>query len=275
MLELTSEQFNRTRRLALRLAGIELVERHRELLRWRSRRLGIRDAAGMDGLLQAAEADDPQANRRLVDLVTTKFTGFFRHPRHFVLAAARAVQAAQRKGQARLWSAGAATGEEPYSLAMALIEAFGRDDPPATILATDINEAALAKARQGEYREQALVGLAPERRGRFFTDAGESRLWKVTSAGRRLVEFRLLNLTEPAWPVEGPFDIIFCRNVLMYLATGNRHAALEHMASVLAPDGLLIIDPAEHLGAAGHLFGPEDNGVYSRKVAAHPRTTCR
>ena len=266
MLTLTSEQFERTRKLALRLAGIELADRHRELLGRRSRRIGIVDCAGLDALLRAAEAGEPRASRQLVGLLTTGFTGFFRHPGHFDLAAEHALQAVRRQGQARLWSAGAATGEEPYSLAMALIEVFGRDDPPARILATDIDESTLASAQRGEYGERSLRALDPERRRRFITETGGG-IWRIAPAVRRLVEFRVLNLAEVVWPVEGPFDVIFCRNVLMYLEAGYRYAALERMASLLAPDGLLILDPAEHLGPAEHLFLSKSEAVYSPRKA--------
>src|SRR5664279_1496276 len=100
---LTSEQFDRTRKLALRLAGIELFDRHRELLAARSRRLRISPNAGIEALLGAAEDGDPLASRQLIGLVTTNFTGFFRHPRHFELAAEHVLWAAQHRGQARLW----------------------------------------------------------------------------------------------------------------------------------------------------------------------------
>jgi chemotaxis protein methyltransferase CheR len=143
---LSNQQFSRAKRLALSLAGIELVERHRELLDRRSRRLGVLDSAGMDSLLEAVEGGETAASQRLLCLLTTKFTGFFRHPRQFQVAAEHALRAGHRRGRARLWSAAAATGKEPYSLAMALIEVFRRDDPPATILATDINEEALTDA---------------------------------------------------------------------------------------------------------------------------------
>src|SRR5438034_4242859 len=118
---LTSEQFDRTRRLALRLAGIELFERHRELLHRRCPRTHIPNPAAFDALLSAAEEGDLASNRRLVGLVTTRFTGFFRHPGHFEAAAEHALRAVRRCGRARLWSAAAATGEEPYSLALALV----------------------------------------------------------------------------------------------------------------------------------------------------------
>jgi chemotaxis protein methyltransferase CheR len=269
----TGEQFDRTRRLARRLAGIELLERHRELIERRCRRIESMNAASLDALLSAAEDGDPAAGRQFVGLVTTKFTGFFRHPWHFEVGAQHAIEAARRRGRARLWSAAAATGEEPYSLAMALIEGFRRDDPPATILATDIDEQALAAARQGEYGEVALATLKQERRARFFSEsAGPSRLRLVPEA-QRLVEFRTLNLVDPVWPIEGSFDVIFCCNVLLYLEAGCRQTVLERMAALLAPDGLLALDPVEHPGPAVHLFTPRQNGIYSLRSMSPTGTT--
>src|ERR1035438_8840299 len=268
---LTSEQFDRTRKLALQLAGIELYDRHRELLAIRGRRLGIRDTAGIEALLGAAEEGDPRANRQLIGLVTTNFTDFFRHPRHFEAAAEQAVRAVRCRGQARLWSTAAATGEEPYSLAMALIEVFGRDDPPANILATDIDTEALAIAARGEYGDRSLQTLPLKRRARFFAETAGAARQCIIAAVRLLVEFRTLNLIGKEWKVEGTFDVIFCRNVLMYLESRHRCAVLERLASLLAPDGLLMIDPTEHLGKAGHLFTQVADAVYRRRGASCPQ----
>jgi len=165
---LTSQQFDRSRNLALQLAGIELFARHRELLERRIRRLGL-DHTAVERLFTATERNDSQAKEQFIGLVTTNFTGFFRHPRHFEVAAERARLAVQRHGQARCWSVAAATGEEPYSVAMALIEAFGRPDPPALILASDIDQQSLAAAGRGEFSEQALRAVDPARRARFFS----------------------------------------------------------------------------------------------------------
>jgi len=247
-----------------------LCDRHRELLASRSRRLRIPPTAGIEALLGAAEEGDPPACRQLIGLVTTNFTGFFRHPRHFEVAAERALWAAHRRGQARLWSAAATTGEEPYSIAMALIEVFRRDDPPATILATDIDADALAVAARGEYGERALKALEPGRQARFFGETTVAGRLCVRPAVRCLVEFRALNLADVIWPAEGPFDVIFCRNVLMYLEACHRYAVVERLASLLAPDGLLILDPTEHLGKADHLFTPGADGVYSRRRSSCP-----
>jgi len=270
-MRLSNQQFERIKRLALSLAGIELVERHRELLGRRSRRLGVMDSAGLDSLLDAVEEGETSARQKLLCLLTTKFTGFFRHPHQFDLATDHALRAAQRRGRARLWSAAAATGEEPYSLAMALVELSRRGDPPATILATDVDLDALAAGQRGEYGEAALRALESARRERFFSEVSVPRRWAISPAVRRLVEFRALNLISEAWLVEGPFDVIFCRNVLMYLEACHRYAVLERIASLLAPDGLLMIDPAEHLGKAAHLFTPVADAVYRRRGGSRPQ----
>lgn len=268
---LSNQQFDRTRRLALSLAGIALVERHRALLAHRSRRLGIVDSVGLDALLGAAEDGDTKARKQFLRLLTTKFTGFFRHPAHFTIAAEHALRVAGRHGQARLWSAAAATGEEPYSLAMALIEVFHRDDPPVNILATDIDADALAVALRGEYPDTARQSLTAERRERFLGEVHGVCLGSIAPALRRLVEFRTMNLAEATWPIEGPFDVIFCRNVLMYLEEGCRDGIVVRLGSLIYPDGLLMLDPVEHLGKAGHGFAPVSAGVYRRRPASAPR----
>ena len=127
---LTTQQFDRTRRLALHLAGVELVERHRELLSRRSGRLGFIRDEGWENFLHAVEAGESFAVEQFIRLLTTKFTSFFRHPQHFEVASEHALRLVQERGRARLWSAATATGEESWSLAMALVETFGTDDPP-------------------------------------------------------------------------------------------------------------------------------------------------
>jgi chemotaxis protein methyltransferase CheR len=264
---LTNQQFDRTRRLALNLAGIELVERHRDLLDRRSRRIGICDSAGLDSLLCAAEEGQTTAMQQLLCLLTTKFTGFFRHPQHFNLAAEHALQAAHPRGHVRLWSAGTATGEEAWSLAIALIEVFQRSDPPISLLATDVDSDALAIAQHGEYSEASVRTISAARREHFLNETHVPRRWCVGPAVRRLVEFRTLNLVSKDWSLEGPFDVIFCRNVLMYLEARHRDAVLARMATLLTPDGLLMLDPTEHLGTAAPLFRPGVEGVYSVRSA--------
>lgn len=263
----TAERFDRTRRLALDLAGLELAARHRELLERRGRRLGLDTEGAVDALLGAAEGGDAAARRRLIGLLTTNFTGFFRHPWHFHVAAEHVLWAAHRRRRARVWSAAAATGEEPYSMAMALVEVFRRDDPPVEILATDVDAGALETARRGEYADAALADLEPRTRARFFGETAGPGRRRIAETVRGLVRFVEANLAEPDWPVDGPFDVVLCRNVLMYLEEGRRRRAAERIAAVLAPEGLLLLDPAEHLGGAARLFGPGAGGVFVRRRA--------
>src|SRR5262249_2984903 len=227
---LTDEQFERARRLALELAGIELLDRHRGFLQRRRARLAMHET--FDAWLDAAEDGDADARRRLIELFTTTFTGFFRHPWHFHLAAEHALWVVHRRGSARLWSAAAATGEEPYSLAIALLEVFRRDDPAVTILATDIDEAALAAARGAEYDGSLMAALEPAHHARFVETSTVTGRRRLVPAVRRLVEFRRLNLADVAWPFGGMLDVVFCRNVLMYLEAGYRYAVLERIASL-------------------------------------------
>ncbi len=259
---LSGEQFERTLRLASRLAGIELSARHRELLDHRFRRLGLRDAAALEALLGAAEAGEALASRKLLHVLTTRYTAFFRHPQHFGAAAERAAQACARQGRARLWCAAVATGEEAYSLAIAVLEWLPHPLPPVRILASDIDAEALSEAALGRYRESAMHPVDARRRQRFFR-LGPGGLWSPVDAVRKLIEFRKLNLADPPGEVEGPFEVVFCRNVLMYLEPGRREAVLRWLASLLTPEGLLVMDPTEYIGKAGSLFDPLGDGMYT------------
>jgi chemotaxis protein methyltransferase CheR len=259
---MTNKQFERVRRLSSSLTGIELGDRHRELLARRCRGVKLDSPGGLEALLGAAEEGDPGAHERLIGVLTTSTTGFFRIPRHFDIAAEHALRAIHRRGKARLWSAAAATGEEPFSLAMAVIGVTQRDDPPVTILATDVNPISLASARCGEYGDRTLSSLHPTLRAQFFSTPVGSGRWRVSEPARRLVEFRQLGLHSDTWPIEGPFDVVFCRNLLMYLQTDHRNSIGKRLASLMAPDGVLFLDPAEHLGEADSLFHFCRDGVY-------------
>lgn len=260
---MSTRLFERAQRLALNLAGIELVDRHRELLSNRCRRLGIGDNDAFAALLTQAENGDRHAGQTLLSLMTTKFTSFFRHPLHFDRAAQHVLEVCQQRGRASIWSAGAATGEEPWSQAMRLLEVFLHDDPPVAIIATDIDSAAIEYARRGEYTETSLKSVEPARRSRFFREMTPERRYAITETPRQLVEFQLLNIADDSWSIEGPLDVIFCRNVLMYLNARHRQNAVERMTSLLEPGGLLILDPAEHVADSHQRFYAGRDGIYT------------
>ncbi|MBI4889030.1 MAG: hypothetical protein HY821_00305 [Acidobacteria bacterium] len=269
--EIGDAMFERVRALAARIGGIALYERHRAQIARRGARLGLGGAAELEELLSGVERGDARALQCFVELTTTGFTGFFRTPAQFEAAREHIGKAVQRRGWARAWSAAASTGEEPYSLAMALSGLWESGTAPVKILATDINCSALDIARRGEYGPGDVSGLAPAVRARFFTAAEDGKVWRIADEMRQMVEFRVLNLAATEWPVAGSFDVIFCRNVLMYLEPRCRDAVLLRMSELLAADGALVLDPAEHAGRTGALFGRSRQGVYSRaKAGAGP-----
>jgi chemotaxis protein methyltransferase CheR len=148
-------------------------------------------------------------------------------------------------------------------MAMTMVEAFGSSTPPVRILATDVDTSVLAHAEAGVYGIERVEKLAPERVKRFFLKGSGGNAGAVTVRPelRDLITFRRLNLLDGAWPVRGPFDAIFCRNVMIYFDKPTQLAILEKFAPLL-PDGLLFVGHSESLFHAAHLFRPRGRTVY-------------
>ncbi len=270
---LSATEFERTRRLALQLAGIELRERHREWLVRRWGRQGGPDAGVREQILAGAENGESTARRQFIGLVTTRFTRFLRHPDQLDTAARHVMACVANRGMARIWSAAAATGEEPYSMAWALTRAAGTTAVPVEILATDIDEPSLEIARQAEYPDSAVRTLPEEVVRELVQPSRRPGFHVVRPEFRRRVTFQTLNLTDLEWPLGASVDVILCRNILMYLESGHRYSVLERLASCLAPDGLLFLDPSEHPGRAGVLFESRGSGRWTRRIAAGGRVS--
>src|SRR5690606_35082010 len=143
-----------------------------------------------------------------------------------------------RAGRWRIWSAAAASGEEPYSIAITLAETFVGCAPPVEILATDLDTAVLAHAQRAEYARERVQKLDPQRIRRHLLPVagGAPDLLRVRDELRALVRFRQINLLDAQWPVQGPFDAIFCRNVLIYFERATQRRIVERFLPLLAPD---------------------------------------
>ena len=203
--------------------GIHMPPAKRVLMQTRlAKRLRARGLDGFAAYRRLIESGaDAEEVGAMISALTTNVTRFRREPHHFDHIARTVlpdlVARARAGKRVRLWSAGCATGEEPYTLAFCLLAAF----PDATshdvrILATDLDPEALRTAEAGLYREEALAPLSPEERSRHFTRApGRPGLWSVGESARALIRFRRLNLIED-WPFTGGFDVILCRNVVIY-----------------------------------------------------------
>jgi chemotaxis protein methyltransferase CheR len=188
----------------------------------------------------------------LISALTTNVSHFYREKHHFrtledgllpkLIAGARAGQ------RVRLWSAGCATGQEPYSMAIAILRRFpDAASHDVRILATDIDERALAAALRGHYTPAQLEGVPPAERRTYFIQAEDGM--EVGPEARALVRFRALNLNA-TWPFRGPFDAIFCRNVVIYFDTETQAALWPRFHHVLGPDGVLFIGHSERLDPA-------------------------
>lgn len=203
--------------------------------------LGLKEP---EELLEHARGGDDDALLTLADTLTVGETYFFRDPEHFALFRE---WLAHRDGHVEVWSAGCASGAEPYSLAIVALELLGTEaSKRVSVLGTDVSAAALEAARHGVFRPWALRGTQTAFRTRWFDPCDGS--FRVRDEVRQLVTFRAHNLREPfgpSWP--RGIDVIFCRNVLVYFDDeGIAHAA-EGMRRALAPGGLLVTGPSDPL----------------------------
>jgi chemotaxis protein methyltransferase CheR len=236
---------------------------------------GAPGGAALAGWL-LAEPWDPAKADLCARHLTVGETYFFREPRGLDLLCdyARDRLAADPQAGLRLWSAGCCTGEEPYSMAMALRQALpGLDLAQVSILATDLNPASLARARAGLYRDWSFRRTSAALRNRFFTPAGDGR-YALDPAVRAQVRFAQLNLALPVYPsaVNGTagMDIIFCRNVLMYFSRTLMAQVIARLRDCLAEGGWLVVNPSEACAElfAGFSATYHPDAVFYRKTSA-------
>ncbi|QJQ96567.1 MULTISPECIES: CheR family methyltransferase [Halomonadaceae] len=268
-LELTDSDFTRIRQLIYERAGIVLAEHKREMVYSRlAKRLRHHGLTRFGDYLARLERQ-PAAREweAFTNALTTNLTAFFREAHHFPLLAEHVVKL---PGPVRIWCAAASTGEEPYTLAMTLLEALGPKAKDAKIVATDIDTEALARARAGIYPMEQVRKLDEARIKRFFLKGSGERagLARVRPEVSQMVEFEPLNLLAPNWSVKGPFDAIFCRNVMIYFDKQTQTRILERFAPLLKPDGLLFAGHSENFSYISDAFRLRGQTVY---VLAPPR----
>jgi chemotaxis protein methyltransferase CheR len=247
------DDFAALRALVKEHTGIHLTEQKRELvygrLSRRLRALGLESFRAYRELLERNEGDELV---QFCNAITTNLTSFFREAHHFQYLREQLLspRAADPKGPRRLrfWSAGCSTGEEPYSLAMTVHEAL----PDARrwdirILATDLDTEVLAKGTRGIYEEERVRGMSAERLGRFFRkDDSATQGCSVTQELRDLITFRELNLMHTL-PMKGPFDAIFCRNVVIYFDKDTQRQLFARIAQLQRPGDILFLGHSENL----------------------------
>jgi len=261
----TTADFQRISKLIYEHAGISLAPTKQEMVYSRlARRLRVRGLATFADYLSLLDNRDEPEWEAFVNALTTNLTSFFREPHHF----AELTRFLERRKRAQqpvsIWCCASSTGEEPYSLAMTAVEAYGTFTPPVTIVATDLDTSALDKAAAGIYAEERVAKLRHDQLQRFFLKGTGSRVGsvRVRKELRELVTFRQVNLLDTQWPVRGPFDAIFCRNVMIYFDKPTQRKVLEKLAPLLARDGLLFAGHSESFLHSADLFRLRGNTVY-------------
>ena len=266
--------FEAFQRLAYQEAGIALRDNKGALVAARVakrvRDLGLSDAAEYLNYLQADRAGTEMVH--FLDAITTNFTSFFREHDHFEFLKQEAARwAASGASEVRIWCAAAATGEEPYTLAMVLSEALRDTGVGFRILATDISVRALTFAAEGSYARSRLEQVPPALRARYFqpdTAARGAELeLKVLPSLRQHIVFKRLNLATPPFPLRGNLDAVFCRNVMIYFDTPVRQRLVQDIERLLRPGAPLVVAHSETLGGARGQLETVSSSVYRKRVS--------
>lgn len=280
--DLTDQEFERFSRIIYETSRITLNDGKKELLRARiGRILRSRGIASFREYLALVEEDRTGKELTLLlDAVSTNLTSFFREADHFrfietsLVPRLDAARTARGERKIRAWSAGCSSGEEPYSLAITLLEALhGGAGWDIRLLATDISTRVLAMARGGLYPGERLKTVPPHVAARHFlpeTGSDGRKLFRVAPSVRGLVTFGHLNLLEP-YPFKGPFDFIFCRNVMIYFDKRTQETLVNGFHRYLADGGHLFIGHSESLNGVDHPFQYVRPSVYRKRDGAADR----
>jgi chemotaxis protein methyltransferase CheR len=263
LMTISDREFDQLRGLIYQRFGIHLTDQKRSLLVGRLQKM-IRDAgfASFGAYYEALVKEPGEAGlSELIDRVSTNHTYFNREKDHFdyllqsALPAVTAMLEKTNRRDLRIWCAGCSSGEEAYMLLILLQEFFGAGYGrwQAGVLATDISQRALAAAQAGIYSEERLATLPKEWRSKYFRQVAPGQ-WQAIESLRKEATIRRLNLMNPQFPFKHPFQIIFCRNVMIYFDQGTRDTLVQKFHRALEPGGYLFIGHSETLGREQTLF---------------------
>jgi chemotaxis protein methyltransferase CheR len=266
-LDLTPRDFERARRLLKERAGIELASNRQSLVV--ARLLRRLKGLGLDSFNEYFDLveRDPEEAGQFVSALTTNVTSFFRERHHFELLASIAAETA-RAEPLSIWSAACSTGQEPWSIAMTL-----QASPPRTswkLLATDIDAEVLGKAREGVYSAEEVASIPVNVREAAFSPDQSGAFFRVRNSLRANTYFAQLNLLDP-WPMKKPFDVVLCRNVLIYFSPETRADIVRRLANQLRVGGVLMLGHSEAALGAIPTLSPIGKTAFRR--VANPRAS--
>jgi chemotaxis protein methyltransferase CheR len=259
----SDEDFTRIKALIYKKAGISLHDgKHAMVYSRVSRRLRETGHASFKSYLDWLERHDGTEWQEFINALTTNLTAFFRESHHFD-ALAQLLRARPNHAW-RIWCSAASTGEEPYSIAMICAEVLGSSGQ-YEIVNSDIDTKVLATAQRGVYKSDGNKGLSPERLQRFFLrgKGANAGYMRVKPELQKHMSFLPVNLVQEL-PLRDTFDVVFCRNVMIYFDAPTQRAVLERIHRVMRPGGTLFVGHAENFSDARNLFVLRGKTVYER-----------
>jgi chemotaxis protein methyltransferase CheR len=262
----TQSDFARVQSLIYQRAGISLHDgKHAMVYSRLSRRLRDTGHQSFRDYLSWLESHDGPEWQEFVNALTTNLTSFFREQHHFEILAEH-LKSRPPTTAWRVWCNAASTGEEPYSLIMTALDSLG----PQTsfkLWASDIDSKVLATAARGVYRQDSIKGVDMAKLQRFFLrgKGNNEGFLRVKPELQRLVEFLSVNLIRDDWPFREPFDVVFCRNVMIYFDAPTQRSVLERIHRVMKPGGLLFVGHSENFNESRDLFVLRGKTVYERR----------
>lgn len=261
----TDSDFYKVQSLIYQRAGISLHDgKHAMVYSRLSRRLRETGHYSFQEYLRWLELNDGPEWQEFVNALTTNLTSFFREQHHFQIFR-QFLESNKLKRDWRIWCSAASTGEEPYSIAMTAVEALGAYSG-FSLIASDIDSKVLATAAAGIYRTDSLKNVSVNQLHHFFLKGkGENQGFvRIKAELRNLIEFSIVNLVQGGWPFHELFDIVFCRNVMIYFDEPTQRKVLEGIYRNMTPGGLLFVGHAENFSESRDLFVLKGKTVYER-----------
>lgn len=257
--------FDRVQKLIYQRAGISLHNgKHAMVYSRLSRRLRETGHRSFNEYLTWLESSDGPEWQEFINALTTNLTSFFRENHHFKIFHDHLAMH-RHNSKWRVWCCAASTGEEPYSILMTASDALGQP-PNVSLVASDIDSKVLATAAAGVYRVENLKNITdPQFKAFFLRGKGaNSGMVRVKPELQKLVEFKIVNLVRDGWPFQDLFDVVFCRNVMIYFDGPTQRKVLERIHRVMSPGGLLFVGHAENFSESRDLFVLKGKTVYER-----------
>jgi chemotaxis protein methyltransferase CheR len=262
----SDSDFDRVQSMIYRRAGISLHDgKHAMVYSRLSRRLRETGHQSFRDYLSWLESGEGPEWQEFVNALTTNLTSFFREQHHFAILTDY-LRSKPAGFSWRVWCSAASTGEEPYSIVMTMLDALGAK-AAFHLSASDIDSKVLATAQRGVYRLDGLKGVNDDRMRRYFLrgKSANDGMVMVRPELRANVDFLMVNLIHDDWPFRDPFDVVFCRNVMIYFDAQTQRSVLERIHRVMKPGGMLFVGHAENFSDSKDLFVLKGKTVYERR----------